>query len=111
MHYLGTDETPHKNELLAKSIKIKMDRSQKQQKTTQKWTEPELMAELHRRGLTDGTYTIRWKHLGDHTHNLIIKDLLLLLNGEKQYGPRRPTEEFRIPEDPSTELYNQITAK
>ncbi len=88
-----------------------MNRSQKQQKTTQEWTEPELMAELHRRGLTDGTYINKWKHFRDPVHNLIIEDLLLLLNGEKQYGPRGPTEELRIPEDPSTDLYNVITAK
>ena len=48
-----------------------------------------------------------WEHLQKHFHS-IIDDLLLLVNTEKRYPPRGPTEELRIPEDVSTEIHNRI---
>jgi hypothetical protein len=72
-----------------------------------KYTKAEILKLLQDLKLIDtkGRF-VGWEHVSEYT-GIVFEDIMKLVNG-KVYPPRGNTEEFRIPEDLSTEIYNKI---
>ena len=80
-----------------------------------RYTVIQLWELLEKRGLVDKHYRFKeWEHFSTSTTQSngvtlsIIKDLLLLINNEKQYADRGLTQELRIPEDVATSIFHKI---
>lgn len=46
----------------------------------------------------------KYLEVSHETNKIIIEDVLLIVNNNKKYPPRGDTEEFRLPEDISTQI-------
>ena len=77
-------------------------------RSKKRWSMRKLMKLLYDLRQLDQHGNIRgWEHLTGH-FDIVIRDLLLIVNGDKRYPPRGTEEDLRIPQDLSTDLYNRI---
>ena len=88
------------------------------QHQNKKYNVSELWELLQQQRLVDKYYRfIGWEHLTPSTNQSntvtlsIIHDLLLLINGDKQYLDRGSTQELRIPEDVCTNILYKLDNK